>query len=172
MRRRQYFLSIIFCCLSIIIILPWWKGDSSRVTPTKDKKATITQLVFQLPEYEEKGFEAIIQRPLFNPKRRASEKTPTLPDREINRSTLLKLKIKGIVANGREKMILVEKDNKILELYLGAKLDGWVLKIIEGNSVIFSDGKTEIDILETNRNAKKQVISRDTTWLPKTRQNK
>ena len=172
MRRRQYFLSIIFVCLTIIIILPWWKGDASKVTPTNDKKATVTQLVFQLPEYEENGFEAIIQRPLFNPKRRPSEKTPTLPAREINRSALLKLKIKGIVASGRKKMILVEKNNKTLELYLGAKLDGWVLKIVEGNSVIFSDGKTEIDLLETNRNAKKKAISRDTTWLPKTRQNK
>ena len=36
----------------------------------------------------------------------------------------------------------------------------------------YNIGKTEIDILETNRNAKKQAISRDTTWLPKTRQNK
>ena len=123
MRRRQYFLSIIFVCLTIIIILPWWKGDASKVTPTNDKKATVTQLVFQLPEYEENGFEAIIQRPLFNPKRRPSEKTPTLPAREINRSALLKLKIKGIVASGRKKMILVEKNNKTLELYLGAKLD-------------------------------------------------
>ena len=172
MRRRQYFLSIIFVCLTIIIILPWWKGDASKVTPTNDKKATVTQLVFQLPEYEENGFEAIIQRPLFNPKRRPSEKTPTLPAREINRSALLKLKIKGIVASGRKKMILVEKNNKTLELYLGAKLDGWVLKIIEGNSVIFSNGKTEIDLLETNQNARKQAISRATTWLPKIRQKK
>ena len=167
MRRRQYFLSIIFVCLTIIIILPWWKGDSPRVTPTKDKKAAITQLVFQLPEHEEKRFDAIIQRPLFNPKRRPSEKTTSLPAREINRSTLLKLKIKGIVASGRKKMILVEKDNKTLELYLGAKLGGWVLKDVAADSVIFSDGKIEIDLLKINRNAKKQATSRDTRWLPK-----
>ena len=172
MRRRQYFLSIIFVCLTIIIILPWWKGDASKVTPTNDKKATVTQLVFQLPEYEENGFEAIIQRPLFNPKRRPSEKTPTLPAREINRSALLKLKIKGIVASGRKKMILVEKNNKTLELYLGAKLGGWVLKDVAADSVIFSDGKIEIDLLKINRNAKKQATSRDTRWLPKARQSK
>ena len=152
--------------------MPWWKSAPYKSTAITEKKPLETRLLFQLPEYEEKGFEAIVERPLFNPARRTSYKTPILATKEINHSTLLKLKIKGIVANGRKKMILVEKDNKILELYLGAKLDGWVLKIIEGNSVIFSDGKTEIDILETNRNAKKQAISRDTTWLPKTRQNK
>ena len=172
MRRRQYFLSIIFVCLTIIIILPWWKGDASKVTPTNDKKATVTQLVFQLPEYEENGFEAIIQRPLFNPKRRPSEKTPTLPAREINRSALLKLKIKGIVASGRKKMILVEKNNKTLELYLGAELDGWVLKDVESDSVIFSDGKIEIDLLKINQNGKKQATSRNTRWLPKARRSK
>ena len=152
--------------------MPWWESAPSKSTAITGKKTLETRLVFQLPEYEEKGFEAIVERPLFNPARRTSDKTPILPTKEINYSTLLKLKIKGIVANGREKMILVEKDNKILELYLGAKLDGWVLKIIEGNSVIFSNGKTEIDILETNRNAKKHATSRDTTWLPKTRQKK
>ncbi len=172
MRRRQYFLSIIFVCLAIVIILPWWKGDPSRFTPTKNKKGTLTQLVFQLPEYEEKGFKAIIQRPLFNPKRRPSEKTPILPAREMNRSTLLKLKIKGIVASGRKKMILVEKNNKTLELYLGAKLDGWILKDVESDSVIFSDGKIEIDLLKMNRNAEKQATSRNTRWLPKARQSK
>ena len=172
MRRRQYFLSIIFCCLSIMIILPWWKGDPSKVTPTKEKKAIITQLVFQLPEYEEKRFDAIIQRPLFNPKRRPSEKTPSLPTREINRSALLKLKIKGIVASGRKKMILVEKNNKTLELYLGAKLDGWVLKDVAANSVIFSDGKIDIDLFKITRNAEKQETSRDTRWLPKARPSK
>ena len=152
--------------------MPWWKSAPSKSTAITGKKTLETRLVFQLPEYEEKGFEAIVERPLFNPTRRTSDKTPILPTKEINYSTLLKLKIKGIVANGRKKMILVEKDNKILELYLGAKLDGWVLKIVEGNSVIFSDGKTEIDLLETNRNAKKKAISRDTKWLTKTRQNK
>ena len=152
--------------------MPWWKSDPSKSTAIAGGKNPVANLAFQLPQYEENDFEAIVQRPLFNPARRTSDKTPILPTKEINHSTLLKLKIKGIVANGRKKMILVEKDNKILELYLGAKLDGWVLKIIEGNSVIFSDGKTEIDILETNRNAKKQAISRDTTWLPRTRQNK
>ena len=172
MRRRQYFLSIIFVCLTIIIILPWWKGDASKVTPTNDKKATVTQLVFQLPEYEEKDFEAITQRPLFNPKRRPYEKTPTLPAREINRSALLKLKIKGIVASGRKKMILVEKNNKTLELYLGAKLDGWVLKDVESDSVIFSDGKIEIDLLKINRNGKKHTTSRNTRSLPQARQRK
>ena len=172
MRRRQYFLSIIFVCLAIVIILPWWKGDPSRFALTKNKKGTLTQLVFQLPDYEEKGFEAIIQRPLFNPKRRPPEKTPTLPAREINRSTLLKLKIKGIVASGRKKMILVEKNNKTLELYLGAKLDGWVLKDVESDSVIFSDGKIEIDLLKINQNGKKQATSRNTRWLPKARRSK
>ena len=172
MRRRQYFLSIIFVCLTIIIILPWWKGDATKMAPTNDKKVTVTQLVFQLPEYEEKDFEAITQRPLFNPKRRPYKKTPTLPAREINRSTLLKLKIKGIVASRRKKMILVEKDNKTLELYLGAKLGGWVLKDVAADSVIFSDGKIEIDLLKINRNAKKQATSRDTRWLPKARQSK
>ena len=172
MRRRQYFLSIIFVCLTIIIILPWWKGESPRVTPTKDKKATIAQLVFQLPKYEEKRFDAIIQRPLFNPKRRPSEKTPSLPAREINRSALLKIKIKGIVASGRKKMILVEKNNKTLELYLGAKLDGWVLKDVAADSVIFSDGKIEIDLFKIKRNAKKQETSRDTRWLPGARPSK
>lgn len=172
MRRRQYFLSIIFVCLAIVIILPWWEGESSGFPPTKDKKNTVTKLAFKLPDYEEKGFEAIIQRPLFNPKRRPSEKTPPLLAREINRSTLLKLKIKGIVASGRKKMILVEKNNKTLELYLGAKLDGWVLKNVESDSVIFSDGKIEIDLLKINRNGKKQATSRNTRWLPKARQSK
>ena len=172
MRRRQYFLSIIFVCLIIIIILPWWQSDATKVAPTNDKKVTVTRLVFQLPEYEEKDFEAITQRPLFNPKRRPYEKTPTLPAREINRSTLLKLKIKGIVASGRKKMILVEKNNKTLELYLGAGLDGWVLKNVESDSVIFSDGKIEIDLLKINRNGKKQATSRNTRWLPKARQSK
>ena len=172
MRRRQYFLSIIFVCLAIVIILPWWEGESSGFPPTKDKKHTVTKLTFKLPEYEQKGFEAIIQRPLFNSKRRPSEKTPTLLAREINRSTLLKLKIKGIVASGRKKMILVEKNNKTLELYLGAKLGGWVLKDVAADSVIFSDGKIEIDLLKINRNAKKQATSRDTRWLPKARQSK
>ena len=172
MRRRQYFLSIIFVCLAIVIILPWWEGESSGFPPTKDKKNTVTKLTFKLPEYEQKGFEAIIQRPLFNSKRRPSEKTPTLLAREINRSTLLKLKIKGIVASGRKKMILVEKNNKTLELYLGAGLDGWVLKNVESDSVIFSDGKIEIDLLKINRNGKKQATSRNTRWLPKARQSK
>ena len=172
MRRRQYFLSIIFVCLAIVIILPWWEGESSGFPPTKDKKNTVTKLAFKLPDYEEKGFEAIIQRPLFNPKRRPSEKTPPLLAREINRSTLLKLKIKGIVASGRKKMILVEKNNKTLELYLGAELDGWVLKNVESDSVIFSDGKIEIDLLKINRNGKKQATSRNTRWLPKARQSK
>ena len=172
MRRRQYFLSIIFVCLAIVIILPWWEGESSGFPPTKDKKNTVTKLAFKLPDYEEKGFEAIIQRPLFNPKRRPSEKTPTLLAREINRSALLKLKIKGIVASGRKKMILVEKNNKTLELYLGAELDGWVLKNVESDSVIFSDGKIEIDLLKINQNGKKQAASRNTRWLPKARQSK
>ena len=172
MRRREYFLSIIFVCLAIVIILPWWEGESSGFPPTKDKKNTVTKLIFKLPEYEEKGFEAIIQRPLFNPKRRPSEKTPTLLAGEINRSALLKLKIKGIVASGRKKMILVEKNNKTLELYLGAKLGGWVLKDVAADSVIFSDGKIEIDLLKINRNAQKQATSRDTRWLPKARQSK
>ena len=172
MRRREYFLSIIFVCLAIVIILPWWEGESSGFPPTKDKKNTVTKLAFKLPEYEEKGFEAIIQRPLFNPKRRPSEKTPPLLAREINRSTLLKLKIKGIVASGRKKMILVEKNNKTLELYLGAELDGWVLKNVESDSVIFSDGKIEIDLLKINQNGKKQATSRNTRWLPKARQSK
>ena len=172
MRRRQYFLSIIFVCLAIVIILPWWKGEFSGLPSTKYKKNTVTKLVFKLPEYEEKGFEAIIQRPLFNPKRRPSEKTPILLAREINRSALLKLKIKGIVASGRKKMILVEKNNKTLELYLGAKLDGWVLKDVESDSVIFSDGKIEIDLLKINRNGKKHATSRNTRWLPKARQSK
>ena len=172
MRRREYFLSIIFVCLAIVIVLPWWEGESSGFPPTKDKKNTVTKLAFKLPEYEEKGFEAIIQRPLFNPKRRPSEKTPPLLAREINRSTLLKLKIKGIVASGRKKMILVEKNNKTLELYLGAGLDGWVLKNVESDSVIFSDGKIEIDLLKINRNGKKQATSRNTRWLPKARQSK
>ena len=172
MRRRQYLLSIIFVCLAIVIILPWWEGESSGFPPTKDKKNTVTKLAFKLPDYEEKGFEAIIQRPLFNPKRRPSEKTPPLLAREINRSTLLKLKIKGIVASGRKKMILVEKNNKTLELYLGAGLDGWVLKNVESDSVIFSDGKIEIDLLKINRNGKKQATSRNTRWLPKARQSK
>ena len=172
MRRRQYLLSIIFVCLAIVIILPWWEGEPSGFPPTKDKKNTVTKLAFKLPEYEEKGFEAIIQRPLFNPKRRPSEKTPTLLAREINRSALLKLKIKGIVASGRKKMILVEKNNKTLELYLGAELDGWVLKNVESDSVIFSDGKIEIDLLKINRNGKKQATSRNTRWLPKARQSK
>jgi hypothetical protein len=69
-------------------------------------------------------------------------------------------------------MILVEKNNKTLELYLGAKLDGWVLKDVEGDSVIFSDGKIEIDLLKMNRNAEKQATSRNTRWLPKARQSK
>ena len=172
MRRRQYFFSIIFVCLAIVIILPWWEGESSGFPPTKDKKNTVTKLVFKLPEYEEKGFEAIIQRPLFNPKRRPSEKTPTLLAGEINRSALLKLKIKGIVASGRKKMILVEKNNKTLELYLGAKLGGWVLKDVAADSVIFSDGKIEIDLLKINRNGKKHATSRNTRWLPKARQSK
>ena len=152
--------------------MPWWKSAPSKSTAITGKKTLETRLVFQLPEYEEKGFEAIVERSLFNPARRTFDKTPIFPTKEIKHSTLLKVKIRGIVANGKKKMILVEKDNKIQELYLGAKLDGWVLKNIEGNSVIFSDGKTEIDILETNRNAKKQAISRNTTWLPKTRRNK
>ena len=172
MRRQQYFFAFISFCLVIIIIMPWWKSAPSKSTAITGKKTLETRLVFQLPEYEEKGFEAIIQRPLFNPKRRPSEKTPTLPAREINRSTLLKLKIKGIVASGRKKMILVEKNNKTLELYLGAKLDGWVLKDVEGDSVIFSDGKIEIDLLKMNRNAEKQATSRNTRWLPKARQSK
>ena len=172
MRRRQYFLSIIFVCLAIVIILPWWEGETSGLPLTQDRKNTVTKLVFKLPEYKEKGFEAIIQRPLFNPKRRPPEKTPILLAREINRSALLKLKIKGIVASGRKKMILVEKNNKTLELYLGAELDGWVLKNVESDSVIFSDGKIEIDLLKINQNGKKQAESRNTRWLPKARQSK
>ena len=69
-------------------------------------------------------------------------------------------------------MILVEKNNKTLELSLGAKLDGWVLKDVAANSVIFSDGKIEIDLFKITRNAKKQETSRDTRWLPKTRPGK
>ena len=152
--------------------MPWWKSAPSKSTAIAGKKTSATKLVFQLPEYEEKDFEVIVQRPLFTPARRTSDKTPILSTKERNHSTLLKLKIKGIVANGGEKMILLEKDNKILELYLGAKLDGWVLKDVESDSVIFSDGKIEIDLLKINRNAKKQTTSRNTRWLPKARRSK
>ena len=83
--------------------MPWWKSAPSKSTAITGKKTLEPRLVFQLPQYEEKGFEAIVERPLFNPARRTSDKTPILPTKEINHSTLLKLEIKGIVANGRKK---------------------------------------------------------------------
>jgi hypothetical protein len=132
----------------------------------------MTNLTLQLPEYRKKGFDTIVQRSLFNPERRPITETPILSPGESNRAAISKVRIKGIVDNGREKMVLVEKNHKLIELNLGVKLDGWVLKKIDDSSVIFSDGKTEIDLLKTNQDAKKQTTSRNTRWSSKAGQEK
>jgi hypothetical protein len=172
MRRQQYFLSLIFVSLGIVIITPWWTSDTPKMAPLADKKIPMTNLTLQLPEYRKKGFDTIVQRSLFNPERRPITETPILSPGESNRAAISKVRIKGIVDNGREKMVLVEKNHKLIELNLGVKLDGWVLKKIDDSSVIFSDGKTEIDLLKTNQDAKKQTTSRNTRWSSKAGQEK
>ena len=137
-----------------------------------DKKTPMAKLTFQLPEYKKKGFDTIVQRSLFNPERRPIAETPILSPGELNHAAISKVIIKGIIDNGREKMVLLEKNRKLIELNLGAEIDGWVLKKIDDSSVVFSDGKTEIDLLKTNQDAKKQTKSRNTKWSPKGGQDK
>ena len=132
----------------------------------------MAKLIFQLPEYKKKGFDTIVQRSLFNPERRPIAETPILSPGELNHAAISKVIIKGIIDNGREKMVLLEKNRKLIELNLGAELDGCVLKKIDDSSVVFSDGKTEIDLLKTNQDAKKQTKSRNTKWSPKGGQDK
>lgn len=172
MRRQQYFLSLIFVSLGILIIMPWWTSDKPFMGLLVDKKTPMAKLIFQLPEYKMKGFDTIVQRSLFNPERRPIAETPILSPGEPTHAAISKVIIKGIIDNGREKMVLLEKNRKLIELNLGAEIDGWVLKKIDDSSVVFSDGKTEIDLLTTNQDAKKQKKSRNTKWSPKGGQDK
>ena len=68
-------------------------------------------------------------------------------------------------------MVLLERNNKLIELYEGSQLDGWTLKKIGPNSIILSKGKAKINLLRT-RDDKTPTISRNTKWLPKDRSPK
>ena len=171
MRRKNYCFLSMLLLLGIFLAAIWWPDSQNRPKENSQLKIERTKSLFELPDQKTRDYQKIISQPLFTSARRPVTKKQTLSLETTTKTDLLLLKIKGIVANGIKKMVLLERNNKLIELYEGSQLDGWTLKKIGPNSIILSKGKAKINLLRT-RDDKTPTISRNTKWLPKDRSPK
>lgn len=171
MRRKNYYFLSMLLLLVVFLAVIWWPDDQNSFKENPKLETVATKSLFELPDQETRDYKKIISQPLFTSARLPPTAKRTLLLETTTKTDLLLLKIKGIVANGIKKMVLLERNNKLIELYEGSQLDGWTLKKIGPNSIILSKGKAKINLLRT-RDDKTPTISRNTKWLPKDRSPK
>ena len=113
-----------------------------------------------------KAYDIIIQKPLFEVDRKLQKNAVVTSKQKKLEWDFSQFKIKGIVDNGNRKMLLLQKNTKLIEIYEGDSINGWLLKKIDAESVILSDGKTQINLLDRQQNTKNK-LNRNTRWLSK-----
>jgi general secretion pathway protein N len=130
------------------------KVNSTSLAPVR--KAAEEIALFPLDNYEE-----IVTRPLFRPSRRPPdpEEAEAKSQQEISKAQQLQIHIKdlfalnGVVVTDKKAVALLQdiKNNKSLRVSEGEKLEGWQIKQISPDSVLFSNnGRSEA--LELIRN--------------------
>ena len=138
--------------------------------PQNDKKyanqTPTIGAIFELEKSTNKAYNIIIQKPLFEVDRKLQKNAVVTSKQKKLEWDFSQFKIKGIVDNGNRKMLLLQKNTELIKIYEGDSINGWLLKKIDADSVILSDGKTQINLLDRQQN-KKNKPNRNTRWLSK-----
>jgi hypothetical protein len=150
----------------LLTLIPWLNFNSPKNTTNYENKAPTVGAIFELEKSTNKAYDIIIQKPLFEVDRKLRKNTIVTSKKKKLEWDFSQFKIKGIVDNGNRKMILLQKNTGLIEVYEGDSINGWLLKKIDAESVILSDGKTQINLLDRQQ-SKKNKLNRNTRWLSK-----
>jgi hypothetical protein len=150
----------------LLTLIPWLNFNSPKNTTNYENKAPTVGTIFELEKSTNKAYDIIIQKPLFEVDRELRKHAVVTSKKKKLEWDFSQFKIKGIVDNGNRKMILLQKNTSLIEVYEGDSINGWLLKKIDAESVILSDGKTQINLLDRQQ-SKKNKLNRNTRWLSK-----
>ena len=146
--------------------MPWLNFNSPQNTTNHENKAPTIGTVFELGKPTNKAYDIIIQKPLFEVDRESRKHAVVTSKKKKPEWDFSQFKIKGIIGNGNRKMLLLQKNTELIKIYEGDSINGWLLKKIDAGSIILSDGKMQINLLDKQQNEKKK-LNRDTRWLSK-----
>ena len=146
--------------------MPWLNFSFPQNKNNYENKAPTVGAIFELEKSTNKAYDIIIQKPLFEVDRKLRKNAVVTSKQRKPKWDFSQFEIKGIVDNGYRKMLLLQKNTELIEIYEGDSINGWLLKKIDADSVILSDGKTQINLLDRQQN-KKNKLNRNTRWLSK-----
>lgn len=146
-RHRSFALAGANLLAAALAIWPW-VPESARPTPVPNAwKVADAPALASLPPFAE--FAATIERPLFSPSRRpAAAAVPHGAGAIESRYRLQGLVIAG---NARRALIAEVAGGRSFEIGEGEAIEGWVVKRIERNAVVFAAPSGEATL--TLRNA-------------------
>jgi hypothetical protein len=146
--------------------MPWLNFNSPKNTTNYENNTPTVGAIFELGKPTNKAYDIIIQKPLFEVDRELRKHAVVTSKKKKLEWDFSQFKIKGIVDNGNRKMLLLEKNTELIEIYEGDSINGWLLKKIDADSVILSDGKMQINLLDRQQNEENKP-NRNTRWLSK-----